>query len=196
MNTNLTIALPITLARDLLGRPNTTLIAAIPQLTPDLSNSLYSLPKHATSTVIPAKIDLGSQYDAVGIVRVLTFSGVTRVDAVVVSDYHATTAGSSGQYADGVLNVFRQFRTLLAEEARFAILGRGSGCPEGGKSMIDSIVAEDGGVIPFFVDWYVFFFFSVFQMGLTNLNSRDIPEDKQAGKILQLVSEYMYAVTE
>ena len=33
-------------------------------------------------------------------------------------------------------------------------------------------------------------------MGLINLNSRDIPEDKQAGKILQLVSEYMYAVTE
>lgn len=33
-------------------------------------------------------------------------------------------------------------------------------------------------------------------MGLISSNSRYIPEDKQAGKILQLVSEYMYAVTE
>lgn len=161
--TDLVIALPNTMARDLLARPNTTLIAAIQQLTPDLSNSLSSLPKHATSTVIPAKIDFYSQYDAAGVVRVLMFSGVNRVDAVVVSDYHATTAGNNGQYADGVLNVFRQFRTLLAEQARFAILGRGSGCLEDEKRVMDSIVAEDGGVIPFFVDWYVFFFSSVFQ---------------------------------
>lgn len=113
--------------------------------------------------MIPAKIDLSSQYDAAGVVRVLMFSGVTRVDAVVVSDHHAATAGSSGQYADGVLNVFRQFRSLLTKEARIAILGQGSGCPEGKKRVIDSIVAEDGGVVPFFVDWYVFFFFNVFQ---------------------------------
>lgn len=112
--------------------------------------------------MIPAKIDLYSQYDAAGVVRVLMFSGVNRVDAVVVSDYHATSAGSS-QYTDGVLNVFRQFRNLLVEEARFAILGRGSGFPDGEKRVLDSIVAEDGEVIPFFVDWYVFFFFSVFQ---------------------------------
>ena len=112
---------------------------------------------------MPTKIDLDSPYDAAGVVRVLMFAGITRVDAVVVSDYHATIAGSSGQYADGVLNLLRQFRVLLAEAARFAILGRGSGCPEDARRAVDSIAAEDGNMIPFFVDWYFFFFFHLLQ---------------------------------
>ena len=118
---DLNTALPQALLTHLLHQPHTTAIAATRHtLTPHLSTTLQSLPRHETSSAIPAKLDLAAQRDAAVVVRGLIFAGVTQVDAVVLDV--STLAGCEG-LPEGVTRLLQHFRIVQADGARFLILG-------------------------------------------------------------------------
>lgn len=70
--------------------------------------------------MIPAKLDLYSALDAAGVVRGLIFAGMTQIDAVALD---VSTAVDGKGYVDGVVRLLQQMQMLLADEARFIILG-------------------------------------------------------------------------
>ncbi|ODM21556.1 hypothetical protein SI65_02400 [Aspergillus cristatus] len=158
-------ALPKSLSSTLLRRPNTTLLAATRYLTPEISTSFFHLPKHDTSLVIPVKIDLFSQYDAVGAVRGLLLAGVTHVDAVVfeggsgrgvwgggscangVNGRVNGELGREAEYEEGLRRLFGQVRMFLGG-SRVVFLGKGSGMDVEGVREV--VMTEVGDVASFF----------------------------------------------
>ncbi|BCR87151.1 uncharacterized protein ACHE_31138S [Aspergillus chevalieri] len=158
-------ALPKFISSTLLRRPNTTLLAATRFLTPEISTSFFHLPKHDTSLVIPVKIDLFSQYDAVGTVRGLLLAGVTHINAVVFEGGSGTgvrgggswangvngrvnrDVGRDAEYEEGLRRLFGQVRMFLGG-SRFVFLRKESGMDVEGVREV--VMTEVGDVASFF----------------------------------------------
>lgn len=167
------IDLPQALLTHLLQQPHTTAIATTRhKLTPHLSNTLQSLPRHESSSAIPAKLDLAAEHDAAVVVRgLMIFGGVTQVDAVVLDvstlgsgSGSASASASASVLKEGVLRLLLHFQIVQAFGARLIILGSDR-LEHSMVQMVDSMPLSCYGwtkvVVPAVDHGYVLLFLSV-----------------------------------